>query len=297
VARPRSAPSDLSALLSTSSAEYSRLIAEIGERLFDRRPIDGPLLDLADLIQASGAIADLLGRRRLLLQADAGGEPARYFSARVLETPPGILPRVVFREALRALLESEPRLEGAYGDIERVHTEARAAEKAREAAGTVARRVQSALVDFVRRGARPTDKAEEIARIGDWGRAYAHTVFANNVSSAYTAGILRQASDPETQVLTRALRYSAVMDVDTRPNHRALDGLIAAPDDPIWRVAAPPAGHNCRCSLDLMTTSELQRAGLLLPNGRVRPASLPNGAYRDPGFLGNANPLSIYGAA
>ena len=47
------------------------------------------------------------------------------------------------------------------------------------------------------------------------------------------------------------LEFLATLDDNVRENHRAADGLIAAPEDPVWNSLSPPLGHNCRCTLRL----------------------------------------------
>ena len=43
------------------------------------------------------------------------------------------------------------------------------------------------------------------------------------------------------------LRYVAVLDARTRPEHRAWHGLILPIDHPLWDTHYPPNGWGCRC--------------------------------------------------
>ena len=45
------------------------------------------------------------------------------------------------------------------------------------------------------------------------------------------------------------LKYSAVMDDRTRPEHAALHDVIKKVDDPFWDKWFPPNGWNCRCDV------------------------------------------------
>ena len=92
------------------------------------------------------------------------------------------------------------------------------------------------------------------------------------------------ARDPDVKLAIPALRYTAVGDGDTRPNHEAADGVILAVDNPAWNTMRPPFGYNCRCQLDLMSRPELRRMGRLDAAGKVIESRIPSGAHPDPGF-------------
>lgn len=53
----------------------------------------------------------------------------------------------------------------------------------------------------------------------------------------------------ENKVLFPLVKYSAILDERTRPEHRRLDGTIRPVDDPFWDDYAPLNGYNCRCLL------------------------------------------------
>ena len=45
------------------------------------------------------------------------------------------------------------------------------------------------------------------------------------------------------------LRYSAVIDEDTRSDHREWDGIVLPIEHPFWNEHYPPNGWNCRCTV------------------------------------------------
>ncbi|MBF0094381.1 MAG: hypothetical protein HQL34_07550 [Alphaproteobacteria bacterium] len=62
------------------------------------------------------------------------------------------------------------------------------------------------------------------------------------------------------------LRYVAILDRATRPLHRAWgnvggQGLILPLDHPFWDTHTPPNGWNCRCTIQVVTRSTLDRFG------------------------------------
>ena len=90
------------------------------------------------------------------------------------------------------------------------------------------------------------------------------------------------------------LERLAVLDSDCRENHRAAHGLCAAQRDPVWLRLGVPAGYNCRCMWRLLDIYEAKRRHLM--DGPVmRRASVPSGAYNDPGFTDRAG-FALYGA-
>ena len=65
------------------------------------------------------------------------------------------------------------------------------------------------------------------------------------------------------------LRYDAVLDADTRPDHARLDGVVRPISDPFWNRNYPPNGWGCRCSVT--QTDEA-------------PTKVPSGELPDAGF-------------
>lgn len=58
------------------------------------------------------------------------------------------------------------------------------------------------------------------------------------------------------------LRYSAILDGRTRPEHREWHGLILPWDHAFWRTHYPPNGWHCRCTVEVLTDRDLARRGM-----------------------------------
>ncbi len=97
------------------------------------------------------------------------------------------------------------------------------------------------------------------------------------------------------------LRYVAVQDARTRPDHLAWHGTILPVDHPFWKTHYPPNGWKCRCIVQQLSEDDLERYGYKVSSGppplsgRTRPWTnrrtgrvhqVPAGI--DPGFQHNA---------
>lgn len=66
------------------------------------------------------------------------------------------------------------------------------------------------------------------------------------------------------------LRYSAVQDSRTRPQHKAWHGIVRPVGDPFWNTHYPPNGWNCRCTIHQTTD----------PEAGEHPAQKPSDPFR-----------------
>lgn len=57
------------------------------------------------------------------------------------------------------------------------------------------------------------------------------------------------------------LRYVAVLDEQTRDDHRRWHGVILPVDHPFWRSHYPPNGWKCRCTVEQLAARDLEREG------------------------------------
>lgn len=106
------------------------------------------------------------------------------------------------------------------------------------------------------------------------------TAFRTNVQTAYGAGNYEKYQDPDLKDMLPYFRYSAILDSGTRPTHRAMNGFIAARDDPIWDEWWPPNGFNCRCGVVAINKYKAEREG-------IKPQSTSNLPLPDTGFARN----------
>lgn len=85
-------------------------------------------------------------------------------------------------------------------------------------------------------------------------------IFETNMRTAYAAGRWEQI---ETMKDDRPyLRYVAVMDERTRPEHAEWHDTVLPVDDEFWQTHFPPNGWNCRCTVQNLSARDLDRYGL-----------------------------------
>jgi SPP1 gp7 family putative phage head morphogenesis protein len=240
---------------------------------------------LADTLAANAGMADMLGRRRLLLEIDAKGAPASVRMSRtdsdgVPSTVPAVA-RVPFNEAIADMVRREPRLARSAAEVRRLYTRGNFFALARATEVVVTARVQESVIRALKTGKNTTS---EIEMLGDWPQSYASTVYRTNMATAYARGRVAQASDPDVADYVAGWRYAATDDADVRPNHLALDGFVAARTDPVWSSITPPNGYNCRCTVEIADQDELIEAGVMDTDGRVHMQQIPHGGGRDVDF-------------
>lgn len=259
---------------------------------------NGAMHRLATAIGQTMAFADLLGRRRLLLEIDSANEdPGPILFA---ETP--LVPSVPFAEALRDLVRRHPRLADPFNGLplwqqvvqiyqsDRIaFAIARAADLVLAGRGAEAIQltatVRDTLASGFRRGAKRETTQAALEKLNGFTRAYAETVYRTNLTKAFAAGRMEQAKDDDIAVVIGGFQFQATLDSDVRPNHAAAHDLIASQFDPIWDRFSPPLGYNCRCGLRMVPRRELASQGLIRANEVIR--SIPPGfgaAGPDPGF-------------
>lgn len=199
------------------------------------------------------------------------------------------LPAVTFDEAVRDMMERVPvtlrdAAERTAQRVSELYSERAVVAFARASDPAITERVQALLSDAMRRGLSEVTAAEAIAETADWTQAYSRLAVRNNVATATTAGRFRQAQDPVVRAVIPCMRFDATMDADTRENHAAANGRIWRTTNAVWGTLAPPLGHNCRCSVALVTVADLRRLGRITASGQIIEDSVPPGAFPDPGF-------------
>lgn len=245
---------------------------------------------LAEAMAASMGVADILGST-LALRAAAGQRRAHF------EGGQSIMPRVTFDEALddfvsRAPVTFKDAAERTANRIAALYAKDRVVSFVRSADAVVTAEAQRFIATALRTGIGEGEAGQRLAmtveQVRDeseaWSEGYARMVFRTNANTAVTAGRFRQARDPDVQWMIPAMRFSAVGDADTRPNHRAMNGVILSVENPAWKNLAAPLGYNCRCRVEHVTRFDLAADGRLREDGSVVESSIPAGAGPDPGF-------------
>ena len=245
--------------------------------LADRR-----LEDLGKSMGRMLAAADLLGRRRLLLELRARG-----LSLPVDEGPTGAqFAAVPFLEAISDILSREPVLAIGWQATREAWADKGFA-LARSTSVKVTERVQASVTRFLRQGTATTieEALREIMSTEDFTHAYAETVFRTTTASAYQSGRAAQMQRPAVKRAACGWRYTATLDADVRVNHRSGEDFIAHVDDPVWQVVSPPNGYQCRCATEIVPTGEMVGLGLAYEDGSLRKLTqTPPGFHPDPGF-------------
>ena len=220
------------------------------------------------------ALGDLLGRRRLLLEANSlkTGQDFELMDLHDLQRAfmdpklasfallPGselvlfatelatAVPKVPFKDAIRDLTRRDPRLASSAAEVSQIYAEHGFA-AVHASSDVILERVRQQIAS-VMAGSNVADVIAVVQALEGWTRNYAGTVVRTNLTTAYAAGRWEQLKDPDVRQTIPALRYVSVQEPwdpktkrGTRPNHRAAHGFVAAPDDPAWKDLAPPLGY------------------------------------------------------
>ena len=86
-------------------------------------------------------------------------------------------------------------------------------------------------------------------------------IYETNLSTAYSAGLYEQLTDPETLEAFPYWQYVHSGSRHPRLQHLAWDGLVLRADDPFWQTHFPPNGWRCGCRVRPVGHSDLKRMG------------------------------------
>ncbi|SDH92192.1 PBECR2 nuclease fold domain-containing protein [Roseospirillum parvum] len=90
-------------------------------------------------------------------------------------------------------------------------------------------------------------------------------IYDTNMRTARAAGKWQQINTATARERKRGrvlyLRYQAVLDSRTRPQHKEWHGIILPADHPFWATHYPPNGWQCRCTIQVLTERQLARYG------------------------------------
>lgn len=82
-------------------------------------------------------------------------------------------------------------------------------------------------------------------------------IFDVNMRVSYATG--HWASFERNKRARPYLRYVAILDDRTRPEHARRHNLCLPVDHPYWNTWAPPCGWHCRCTLQSLTQADVDR--------------------------------------
>lgn len=99
----------------------------------------------------------------------------------------------------------------------------------------------------------------KIIRVQQGSRWRLALIARQNVQNSVNAG--RWQEQVENRDNQPYLRYVAMQDMRTRPDHRMLHDKVFPVDDPFWMTHYPPNGWNCRCHVEGVSEARLKRRG------------------------------------
>lgn len=120
----------------------------------------------------------------------------------------------------------------------------------------------------------PKDGVDKVVQLGSPRRL--RIIYDTNVRMAQAAGQWERIEAVKAH--RPYIRYAAVKDARTRPEHLRWHGTILPVDDPWWDTHSPPCGWRCRCTLQQLSASDLTREGWTVSEGPP-PDSAPPQTY------------------
>ncbi len=189
-----------------------------------------------------------------------------------LENPQWYL---VFTEAVNAMIDAQPKLVQSSKELGQLYSKSNyigaTYAKSMETVEVLRETVQAYIAGDIRRA----EAIEQIAQAENWSEHYALTCLRTNTARAYALGNVTQF---KTNLdLVAGWKLKTMNDADVRPNHQAVDGLVA---DEEWHKEHAgyfaPLGFNCRCENRIVTKAEAEREGWLDKENKLIP-QLPTG--------------------
>lgn len=104
-------------------------------------------------------------------------------------------------------------------------------------------------------------------------------IYDTNLRTARASALWRRIW--EGRALMPYLRYSAVLDRRTRPDHRAWHNIVLPVEHPWWQTHFPPNGWNCRCTVVQLNDRMLARRGLAVTPDSQLPTATRTWRRRD----------------
>lgn len=142
---------------------------------------------------------------------------------------------------------------------------------ARVASLDALQKIQDALVEDVETGGTLkafVNRVDEALGAGALSRPRIENVYRDNTAKAYSRGLIKTLGHPMVNLEFPYLRYSAVHDSRTEPEHLAMEKLgldqtaVYRRDDPIWQRFLPPWRWSCRCAVIPLTVEQAAALGV-----------------------------------
>lgn len=109
----------------------------------------------------------------------------------------------------------------------------------------------------------------------------ARVIYDTNLRMARAAGRWDQIQ--RTKASRPWLRYVAVLDSRTRPEHKAWHGVVRPVDDAFFQSHYPPNGWMCRCTVEQLSDRDLKRYGYApTPDDQVPPIEMEDRVVKTP---------------
>ncbi|MBB4268161.1 PBECR2 nuclease fold domain-containing protein [Roseospira visakhapatnamensis] len=110
-------------------------------------------------------------------------------------------------------------------------------------------------------------------------------IYDTNLRMARAAGRWQQIERAREREARRGrtlyLRYVAVRDSRTRPEHLAWHGIVLPADHPWWHAHYPPNGWRCRCTIMVLTERDMARYGYTVtPDDQIPPVDMEDRTVR-----------------
>lgn len=270
---------ELQKFLDKSAASFYRAMRDIFWARYGKGESNNAIKDMAGLISRTMILADLNGRKRVLMEADQASK-RKHFS--IEKSPISSLP---FLEAIEDITSRDPRLAKGYLEVQKLYNTEHVFALAKSINANLTKRLQSAISDLSSDGGGLPEFEKIWKEITPWAQSYGDTVFRTNASTSYNQGRFAQAEDEDVAEVIPAMVFINMHLPASRPWHEAADGLIAATNDSIWKTFRPPLGYSCFCGTNFVNRYELERRGLF-KDGKVITFYPPNfaSAHPDKGF-------------
>ena len=109
----------------------------------------------------------------------------------------------------------------------------------------------------------PRDGKDKLVQLGSVRRL--RTIFSTNLRTSFARARWERIEELKDRM--PYLRYVAVQDAATRPEHAAWHGVVLPVGDVWWDTHYPPNGWGCRCTVMQLSDHGLQRYGYGLTKG------------------------------